>query len=518
MARLGRAQAKTTTTAFTLTKPAIRLGPDLTAIANEVEDAMLAAKLPVMQRDQFLVRPAIQDAHGPFNTATKTAALVPISPIMMRSYMDRAATFERFDARGNDWIRTKPPVDIAELVLDRADESNFPSVRGVLSLRPYGRTARSSPTPATDPESKLYVLSPPNMPTLKARPDRNDALEALGFINTLLTDFPWVSTPSNRASRAVGLSGILFALLVAPRSTRCRYMPPLVRRRAAARAISPMSPAPSQPVAPCPALTIGQDEAELHKRLDSTLLAGHPVVSLDNISRPLKSDSLCNVLTNRTIEVRVLGQSKSPRLETRLTLLAAGNNLVVIGDLVRRTLLAYLDAGTETPWLRKFKMNPLRMIMADRGRYVTACLTAVRAYILAGCPAAPTPLQGFEQWSTFIRGTLVWLDQADPVEAIANAHADDPQRQAAAAVFLAWYARFPNEDDMTASEVISAALPSNTALWTAFYAVVGRKGEIEPLRLGYWLRSHRDQIFDGLKLVQVKLQSGGVARWKIEKI
>ena len=467
---------------------------------------MLAARLPVMQRDQFLVRPAIQDAHGPFNTATKTAALVPISPIMMRSYMDRAATFERFDARGNDWIRTKPPADIAELILDRADESDFPSVRGVLlapALRPDGSVFADS---GYDPESKLFVLSPPNMPTLKARPDRNDAVEALNFINTLLTDFPWVSTPSNSASRSVGLSGIL--------SATCRAALDTVPLHAAT------SPTPGSGKSyladlacsvatgfSCPALTIGQDETELHKRLDSTLLAGHPVVSLDNISRPLKSDSLCNVLTSRTIEVRVLGQSKSPRLETRLTLFAAGNNLVVIGDLVRRTLLAYLDAGTETPWLRKFEMNPLRMIMADRGRYVAACLTAVRAYILAGCPAAPTPLEGFEQWSTFIRGTLVWLDQADPVEAIANAHADDPQRQAAAAVFLAWYARFPNEDDMTASEVISAALPSNTALWTAFYAVVGRKGEIEPLRLGYWLRSHRDQIFDGLKLVQVKLRA-----------
>ena len=59
----------------------------------------------------------------------------------MRSYMEQAARFERHDSRQKAWVHTKPPSDVAELILGRAGHWPFPAVRGVLaapSLRPDG--------------------------------------------------------------------------------------------------------------------------------------------------------------------------------------------------------------------------------------------------------------------------------------------------------------------------------------------------------------------------------------------
>ena len=81
------------------------------------------------------------------------------------------------------------------------------------------------------------------------------------------------------------------------------------------------------------------------KRLGSSLLAGHALLSIDNVSRPLGGDFLCQLLDQPLIKVRILGQSAGPLIEPRICLFATGNNLTLIGDIVRRTVVAHIDAG-----------------------------------------------------------------------------------------------------------------------------------------------------------------------------
>src|SRR5580704_770630 len=95
---------------------------------------------------------------------------------------------------------------------------------------------------------------------------------------------------------------------------------------------------------------------------------------------------------------------KIMRNQDTFSVFANGNNVVVADDMVRRTLCITLDANMENPEDREFEANPLGTVQADRGKYVGACLTIGRAYILAGRPDRPRPLPSFERWSDIVRG------------------------------------------------------------------------------------------------------------------
>ena len=90
----------------------------------------------------------------------------------------------------------------------------------------------------------------------------------------------------------------------------------------------------------CPVATAGRDEEETEKRLAGLLLAGFPIISLDNLSDQLGGDLLCQAVERPSVRLRPLGASDIVEIESRATLFATGNNLMVAGDMTRRTLLA----------------------------------------------------------------------------------------------------------------------------------------------------------------------------------
>ena len=116
------------------------------------------------------------------------------------------------------------------------------------------------------------------------------------------------------------------------------------------------------------------------------------------------------------------------RIENNVTIFANGNNILLIEDVVRRVIRCTLDANVERPELRKFSGDPLRTVLEDRGSYIAAALTIVRAYLAAGCPNQCPPLASFSDWSRLVRSALVWLGYADPVATMEAARADDPSR------------------------------------------------------------------------------------------
>jgi len=119
--------------------------------------------------------------------------------------------------------------------------------------------------------------------------------------------------------------------------------------------------------------------------------------------------------------------SKLVETECRATVFVNGNNITPRGDVVRRTLLCSLDANMERPELRKFSGHPLAMILADRGKYVAAALTIVRAFLAAGQPYKPTPLASYEEWTNMVRAPLMWLGCDDPVDTQKRSRENDPE-------------------------------------------------------------------------------------------
>jgi putative DNA primase/helicase len=212
-------------------------------------------------------------------------------------------------------------------------------------------------------------------------------------------------------------------------------------------------------------------------------------------------------------------------------LFANGNNFKLVGDMLRRGVIGRLDAGVERPELRKFSFeDPVVTLKRNRSRYVAAALTVLRGYLAAGRPQPVQPLGGFEGWSRMVREALLWLGEADPVETIEAARAEDPQRQNLEAVLTQWNAVFGTRR-VSAKEAADAALSftltptasnpnhityDNPGFRVVLMAVAGNRGLIDTGRLGSWLRANKNKVDNGLRITADGILDG-IARWRLQR-
>jgi putative DNA primase/helicase len=448
--------------------------------------------------------------------------IVPLVAAALGRALALAANWERFDGRVRDWRRIDPPAAIAEQILGLVgDELPFPPLAGVItcpSLRPDGSLLIEE---GYDGLTGLYLAGTIALPRLPEHPSRDEAEAALQRFLDLLEEFPFV----DEASRSVAVS-----MLITPPA------------RAAIGPAVPMhaitAPAPGTGKSylcnlasfiasgkPCPVLSVDRSLEETEKRLIGALLAGHPIISLDNIREILEGPILCHATEQPLIELRRLGSSALNEIPNTVTVFCNGNNLVIADDLARRTITAALDANIEDPETRAFATDPVTMVQNDRGAYVAAALTVVRAYLTAGRPDRLTPLPSYRAWSDRVRSALVWLGRADPVETMTRARDADPVRQTRAAVFSAWAAELGINEARLVGELINAAEAYNTftgtmqrpELQAALLAIAetrGQVGRINHERLGRWLSRNENTVGAGFKLT-VDRSDQRRPRWRL---
>jgi len=178
------------------------------------------------------------------------------------------------------------------------------------------------------------------------------------------------------------------------------------------------------------------------------------------------------------------------------TVFANGNNLVIAGDLSRRSLLCTMDAGCERPELRKFDQDVVDLAKANRGRLVVAVLTVLRAWHLSGEKMTILPPFGsFEKWSHRIRSALVWLGHPDPCETVLKVRAEDPKAADLTAVITRWEENIGLNTELKIQQIIDRA-SMTPDLYVALMSVAGAKAKImiSPDRLGRWLSKNRNRI------------------------
>ena len=281
---------------------------------------------------------------------------------------------------------------------------------------------------------------------------------------------------------------------------------------------------------PCPVISAAPgDEAETEKRITGLLLAGFPIISLDNVNGELGGDLLCQAIERPLVRLRPLGRSDIVEIESRSTVFCTGNQLRVRGDMVRRTLVCDLDAEVERPEERQFSADPVATILADRGRYVSAALVIVRAYLLAGCPGALPPIASFDEWSRLVRSALVWLGCADPAQSMRAARDDDPELNELREVIEAWRGAFGSTPticrDVLRAATEKVAKPDDNpyapltesrfpGLHDVLMRVAGVRGAPDPARLGRWLLSREGRMV-GVERFKRDGTTAGSARWKL---
>jgi putative DNA primase/helicase len=502
-------------------KPVIRLVPGkIDVLTDEAEDALLAAQAEVFQRAEHLVRPGYHEVSAADGRTTTAVGLHVLKQPALIEELARVAEWQVFDGRRKDWRIIDPSASIAAVLAARVGKRRLRSVAAVTNcptLRPDGSILSA---PGYDPATRIYYM--PNaslrMPPIPEHPMREDAKAAAALLSDLLAGFPLVTY----ADRAVALSLIVSAVVrgalgmvpvhafTAPTpGTGKSYIADVTAAIISGRW--------------CPVITPGRTEEELEKRLGAMLLAGYPIISLDNITNGLGGDALCQIAERPTVRIRILGKSETPECEFRGIIIANGNNLTIVGDMTRRVILGNLDAKVERPEERKFNFDPVRRVMADRGRYIAAAITIVCAYLAAGRPDRCPTLASYAEWSDMVRSALVWAGCGDPVETMKVIRETDPVLTTLRTVLECWWNLF-GEEAKTAAEV--AALyaggftpegpqgEAQTALRAALVPVAAVRNVIDSSRLGYWLRTSKGRPAGKLKF-SGEPGRGGVVRWSV---
>lgn len=475
---------------------------DLEPCVNKIEAALIASDRGLYQRAGKIV--GVGE-----NKQVTNGSEVPALQIFERGEhalledFTSVARFEKWDGRSKDFVFTEPPLKMVKVLRERSGRLRLPPLTSIVNaptLRPDGSVLdRPSYDTAT---GLLFEPCGISFPPVPARPSRAEAATALGLLKNLIGSFPFVA----EADRSVALSALLTASV-----RRSLTTAPLhgFTTPAAGTGKSLLADVASVIATGRRASVIaqGRTEEENEKRLGSILLTGDQVLAIDNCETPLGGEFLCQVLTQPMVRTRVLGRSEVPELPTGVFVSSTGNNLVLAGDITRRAILCSLDAKMARPELRVFEGNPLDIVRADRGRYVVAVLTILRAFVVAGRPRQSDPLGSFEDWSGLVRGALLWLGCADPVATTETARASDPALNRKIAMATQWWHAIGNER-VTAHEAIARATEKvrNTfdpdsppafkrpAFRDALLAVAGSSGMIDAGRLGTWLGRNKDTV------------------------
>lgn len=476
--------------------PTIHVEPNtLAEQVREAEVAVMGARLGLYQRAGQVVRLGQVRERTAEGGEREAVRVLEVGEAHLAELMGRAAHWARMDARRKDYVPTRCPVDVARAYLARGGlDWALPELAGVIhapTLRPDGSLLD---LPGYDTATGLFLdLRGETWPEVAENPTREAAAAALAELGELVAEFPFVAPED----RAVALSAMMTAIVrrslpAAPMhaftastpGTGKSYLTDTVAMLATGR--------------PAPGMSWTADEAENGKRLDAALLAGASLIVLDNVTAELSGARLNQILTQPEATARVLGQSRNVAVPCAAFVLANGNNLTIAADMTRRALLCRLDAGVERPELRSFHADPLAQLREDRPRFVAAVLTVLRAYHVAGRPAALRPLGSFEAWSALVRGALLWLGEADPVGTVESVRADDPRRAELAAVLGQWD-RVLGDRRVSSREVLEAAAAAPD-MREALLAVAGVAGAINTRRLGLWLRANKGKLVGGLKL------------------
>jgi putative DNA primase/helicase len=270
----------------------------------------------------------------------------------------------------------------------------------------------------------------------------------------------------------------------------------------------------------------GVTPEEFQKSLGASLLASAPLMSLDNMVQPLGGQLLCMVLTQERVDMRMLGFLRMGSLATATAMFATGNNLKIIGDLTRRTLLCQLDAREERPEERTFESDLLAEASRRRPELVSAVLTIARwgylrremhpSWSLAD-RGEGRPFAGFDAWCLRVRDPLLALGCKDPVGALDRVRAADPLGEQLRILINSWAIEL-GDQTVTCKEAVYKANCGGGALLDAMISCAGeQQGEVNKIRLGKFLAAHEGSIVEGMAFHRDEKCKNAV-RWRLRPV
>lgn len=495
---------------------AARMKPTIRVMAGEIHRVADAAERELAQCRRYYQRGGLI-VTVTTDPGTRETRVQEISQLALVRALAGAATWERYDARVGDWIRTDPPARHAAVLFDSTSYAHLPVLHG-LARQPYLRPDGSLMTVAGyDPDTGMFGVFDAREFSIPENPTRVQAAAALALLKDLLFEFTFARDTDRAAALAPMLTATLRPSL--PHAPMFHARAPMVG--SGKSYLCELITAFATPQRGTPTTFPGDDE-ECRKLLLAELLRGPAVIQFDNLTGDLVAHrSLCTALTSEYMSGRILGVSKTATVSTRVLFLSSGNNVGPIQDMTRRCITIQLSPECEVPAARNFKRPELvREVLNDRGRYVSAALTIVRAWIVAGRPKTECKsLAGYGDWSDLCRQPLLWLGCADPTASVFDAMADDSDRETLGRLLTAWQSVFGRTAAMVRDAVkqVSMFHDEHTELREVLHDIADERGEINRRKFGWWLRRHAGRIVDGLRFVRASGHRSAEA-WRVESV
>jgi hypothetical protein len=495
---------------------AARMKPTIRIVAGEIHRVVDVAERELAHSGRHYQRGGliVTVVTDPGTRETRVQEIRP--PALVRA-LAGAASWERFDARADDWVRTDPPARHATVLFDSTSYDHLPVLNG-LTRQPYLRPDGSlTITSGFDPATGMFGVFDARKFAVPECPTREQAEVALAVLTDLLTEFSFAGDTD--------LAAALAALLTAAVRPSLPHAPMFHARAhmvgSGKSYLCELITAFATPQRGTPT-TFPADDEECRKLLLAELLRAPAVIEFDNLTGDLVAHkSLCTALTSEHMTGRILGMSKTATVSTRALFLSSGNNVGPVQDMTRRCITIHLAPQCEVPAARTFQRPELvREVLRERGRYVAAALTIVQAWIVAGRPKISCKaLAGFGDWSDLCRQPLLWLGLADPTESVFRAMADDPDRETLCRLLTAWQSVFGRTPAMV-RDAVKQASPfhdDRAELREVLHDIADERGEINRRRLGRWITRHAGRIVDGRRFARAR-GNGSAEAWRVESV
>jgi putative DNA primase/helicase len=345
-------------------------------------------------------------------------------------------------------------------------------------------------------------------PPIPENPTYEDAQRALRDLYQLIYEFPFVEPVDQSVAYSALLTGCVRPSLDAAPMHAVTAPAPGTGKSILVEAVALLATGEQ-----ASGVKWSDNDEENGKILDAALQAGSPLIVLDNVQTEIRGARLNQIISQQMAKFRPLGRTEEIGVACRSLVLANGNNLTIAADMTRRTLLCRMDAKTERPEEREFKSDPRLLLRDDRGRYVAAALTILRAFHVAGRPVRPSSLESFGEWSDLVRGALIWLGEADPVASMDAVRANDPLRSELQAVIGQWDLHI-GDARVTSAQIIETAIGA-AEFREALLAVAGASGSINTKRLGQWLRGVSGKRIGRMHIAQDGRTRADTIMWRL---
>jgi hypothetical protein len=497
---------------------------------------------PILLRGDTLTRVSFDEHHVKLATFSKPALKELLSEAVVFAKISRdPVTGEPSSAK-----RVAVPPYIIDALLHRTPDRlpNALRINRVVEVPVYGRDGKSVlGLTGYDPESRTYLQLPPglDLPQLMSGTwaddtgiareviQQHDAQAAIDLIWDLLIDFPFGDESSRAHAIAMMIEPFVREYIGDEPTPMYGVIAhtPGTGKGLLTQVCLGVACGPSIPVM---VYTGGRgfEAAENRKALTSKLIEAPPVIFFDNVNEPLDSAALAAALTATRWNDRILGSTRMADVPIRNAWVFTSNNPDISAELTRRIVPIYLDPGDVDPTSRTgWKHKLPEWANEHRGDLAAAALTLAGHYlegtqedvdwegeVYRSRPEVNDVLASYPRWSKTMGGILKAAGVSGFLQNLERLHAEAAVNVSERGVFLAdWFDRQVEPVTLDHLAIILGEYGGHPAAQLPL-ELRGQRDNFT-VKLGYWLRAHRDSVNGGYRVRKVE---GRHAKWSVEKI